>query len=145
MSVVMAAAAAALFTCGTWLLLQRELSRIIIGLGLIGHGANLLLLLSAGRRGGPAFAGESGELADPLPQAFALTAIVITFGVIAFLLALAWRSVELTGDDLVEDDVEDRRIASQRDGSDEEVVDEETFAAELADETRVSVHEEHES
>lgn len=140
----MAAAAASLFSLGTWLLLQRELSRIIIGLGLIGHGANLLLLLSAGRRGGPVFAGADGDLADPLPQAFALTAIVITFGVIAFLLALAWRSVELTGDDLVEDDVEDRRIAAQRDAQDEEVADEEALYADQADETRVSIHEDHE-
>ena len=142
MSVVMAAAAAALFSMGTWLLLQRELSRIIIGLGLIGHGANLLLLLSAGRRGGPVFAGAEGTVADPLPQAFALTAIVITFGVIAFLLALAWRSVELTGNDLVEDDVEDRRIASQGDGHDEEVDDEEALHADQADETRVSIDDE---
>ena len=40
-----------------------------------------------------------------------LTAIVITFGVIAFLLALAYRSWLVTDDDEVEDDVEDRRIA----------------------------------
>jgi multicomponent Na+:H+ antiporter subunit C len=145
MSVVMAAAAAVLFSLGTWLLMQRELSRIIIGLGLLGHGANLLLLLSAGRRGGPAFAGADGSVADPLPQAFALTAIVITFGVIAFLLALAWRSVELTGDDLVEDDVEDRRIASTRDPRDEEVDDEEALFADQRDETRVSTDRELES
>ena len=144
MSVVMAAAAAGLFSLGTWLLLQRELSQIIIGLGLIGHGANLLLLLSGGERGRPVFAGGHGTLADPLPQAFALTAIVITFGVVAFLLALAWRSVELTGNDLVEDDVEDRRIASQRGDHDEEVVDEQALLADQSDETTVSVHEEHE-
>jgi multicomponent Na+:H+ antiporter subunit C len=145
MSIVMAGAAAVLFSLGTWLLMQRELSRIIIGLGLLGHGANLLLLLSAGRRGGPVFAGATGEVADPLPQAFALTAIVITFGVIAFLLALAWRSVELTGDDLVEDDVEDRRIASMRDARDEEVDDEEALFADQRDETRVSTDQEPES
>ena len=51
------------------------------------------------------------ELSDPLPQAFALTAIVISFGLTLFLLALARRQAQLTGDDLVEDDLEDRRIA----------------------------------
>ena len=50
--------------------------------------------------------------ADPLPQAMVLTAIVITFGVTAFLLALAFRSWLLTGEDFVQDDVEDRRIAA---------------------------------
>jgi multicomponent Na+:H+ antiporter subunit C len=53
----------------------------------------------------------SGPASDPLPQALALTAIVITFGVSAFLLALAYRSWLLTRSDEVEDDVEDRRIA----------------------------------
>ncbi|NDH12158.1 MAG: sodium:proton antiporter, partial [Actinobacteria bacterium] len=46
------------------------------------------------------------ELSDPLPQAFALTAIVISFGLTLFLLALARRQAQLTGDDLVEDDLE---------------------------------------
>ena len=50
-------------------------------------------------------------MADPLPQALALTAIVISFGITAFLLALAYRSWVLRSDDEVEDDVEDRRIA----------------------------------
>jgi multicomponent Na+:H+ antiporter subunit C len=142
MSVVLAASAAALFGFGTWLLLQRRLSRLIIGIGLIGHGANLLLLLAAGRRGQAPFVGDDPPLADPLPQALALTAIVITFAVVAFLLAMAWRSMELTGDDLVEDDVEDRRIASQRRAEDAEVADDEVLAAEQANERVVSVDEE---
>ena len=142
MSVVLAFAAAVLFGLGSWLLMQRRLSRIIIGLGLLGHGGNLLLMLSAGRRGEAVFIDGGSDFADPLPQAFALTAIVITFGVIAFLLALAWRSVELTGDDLVEDDREDRRISSRREVVDEEIADEQVLAAEQADETRVARREE---
>ncbi len=51
-----------------------------------------------------------GEMADPLPQAMALTAIVITFALTTFLLALAYRSWTLLGHDEVRDDVEDRRI-----------------------------------
>ena len=53
----------------------------------------------------------AGEVTDPLPQALALTAIVISFGITAFLLALAYRSWVLHRDDEVEDDLEDRRIA----------------------------------
>ena len=49
-------------------------------------------------------------MSDPLPQALVLTAIVITLGTTAFLLALAYRSWQLTGHDEVQDDVEDRAI-----------------------------------
>ena len=92
MTVLLGLTASVLVGIGVYLLLQRRLSRIIIGLGLLGHGANLLLLLS-GDGGLPAFAGstEASAFADPLPQALILTAIVITFGVTAFLLALAYR------------------------------------------------------
>ena len=136
MSLVLAAATALLFSLGTWLLLQRRLSRLIIGLGLMGHGANLLLLLSGRRRGVAPFIGsvDGKPVADPMPQALALTAIVIAFGVSAFLLALAYRSWQLTGDDLVEDDVEDRRIAADRRGAlDEEVADQEALSRSEAD------------
>jgi multicomponent Na+:H+ antiporter subunit C len=113
MTVVLAAAAAALFGCGTYLLLQRQLTRVIIGLALLAHGANLLIVLSAGSRGEPTFIGSGAaeDFLDPLPQAFVLTAIVITFGVTAFLLALAYRSWVLTHDDEVQDDIEDRLVA----------------------------------
>ena len=111
MTVMLAAVAAALFAIGTYLLLQRKLSRIIIGLGLLTHGANVLLI-TAGRRGDPPIigVGRPGAFADPLPQALALTAIVITFGVTALLLALAYRSWVLTRDDEVRDDVADRGV-----------------------------------
>ncbi len=113
MIVVMVLAVAVLYGTGAYLLLQRNLSRIVIGLGLLGHGANLLLLIAGGRAGdAPLVDGSGGPYADPLPQALALTAIVITFGVSAFLLALAYRSWILTRSDEVEDDVEDRRIAA---------------------------------
>ena len=115
MTILFAAAAAALFTLGTYLVLQRKLSRIIIGLGLLTHGANILLITS-GRRGSPPIIGEGdpADFSDPLPQAFALTAIVITFAVTMFLLGLAYRSYQLTRDDEVEDDVGDRAVAAAR-------------------------------
>lgn len=121
MTVLLAVTAGLLCATGTYLVLGRQLSRVVIGIGLIGHGVNILLILSGGDGGDPAFAGGDPEqFADPLPQALVLTAIVITFGVIAFLLSLAFRSWRVTADDEVEDDVEDRRITRR--------------AAELADE-----------
>ena len=53
-------------------------------------------------------------MSDPLPQAMILTAIVITLGMTAFLLAMAYRSWLLVGHDEVQDDVEDRRIVAAR-------------------------------
>lgn len=114
MSWFVAVAAGVLFATGTYLVLQRLLSRIIVGLGLIAHGANLVLLGSGGRPGSPPIIEgptPAGGYSDPLEQALVLTAIVITFGITAFLLALAYRSWTERGSDEVEDDVEDRRIA----------------------------------
>ena len=112
MSVLIAATAASLFAIGTYLVLQRKLSRIIIGLGLLTHGGNLLLITS-GRRGTPPLigAGDPAGFSDPLPQALALTAIVITFAVTTLLLAFAYRSFLLTDDDEVADDVGHRDVA----------------------------------
>ena len=112
MTVLLAAAAATLFAVGTYLVLQRKLSRIIIGLSLLTHGANVLLITS-GRRGDPPLIGrgDAASFSDPLPQALALTAIVITFAVTTLLLALAYRSWLLTHDDEVEDDLGDRAVA----------------------------------
>lgn len=118
MSLLLAIVTAVLFGCGAWLLMQRRLTRIIIGIGLLGHGANLLLITSGRSGAAPIIGSIAGDtptgFADPLPQALALTAIVITFGVTAFLLALGYRSWQLTADDRVEDDVEDRIIARLR-------------------------------
>ena len=121
MTVILAVLVGVLFASGTYLVLQRALTRIVIGIALLSHGANLLLLLAGGRAGAPPFVSEgepprlvsaqgAGGFVDPLPQALALTAIVISFGITAFLVALAYRSWVLTRRDEVEDDVEDRRI-----------------------------------
>src|SRR4051794_22713270 len=126
MTVLLAACAAALFAVGTYLVLQRKLSRTIIGLGLLTHGANLLLL-GSGRRGDPPIIGfgDVSSFSDPLPQALALTAIVISFAVTTLLLALAYRSWMLTHDDEVEDDIGDREVARAR-VLEEEILDQET-------------------
>ena len=121
-SVLMALTAAVLFGIGTYLLLQRKLSRLIIGLGLIGHGANIVFVTTTTRGDAPIVGtGDAADFADPLPQALVLTAIVISFGVTALLLALAYRSWLLTEDDEVADDIEDRSVGG--DGVDIELAD----------------------
>lgn len=109
----MALVLAVLYSAGFYLLMQRSLMRILIGIVIIGHGANLLLQLAGGPPGLPAMLGVSPPelMTDPLPQAMALTAIVITFALTSFLLALAYRSWSMLGDDEVRDDLEDRRIS----------------------------------
>lgn len=121
MSLVLALTFGALYAVGTFVVLQREVSRVVLGLALLGHASVLLLLFAAGPRGRPAFVDASATepAADPLPQALALTAIVITFGVLLLLLALAYRSWQLTGDDVMEDDPEDARIARGRTAEDD--------------------------
>lgn len=112
MTLVLAITAGLLCACGTYLVLGRQLSRVVIGLALFGHGVNMLIVLAGGDGGSPAFVGgDPARFADPLPQALVLTAIVIAFGVVSFLLALAFRRWRVTANDEVEDDIEDRRIA----------------------------------
>lgn len=83
---------AVLVTGGVYLLLQRSMVRIIFGLALISHAANLMLLLAgvSAWRGEPLPDRVDPALAtDPLPHAFVLTAIVIAFAVTVLMLALA--------------------------------------------------------
>lgn len=112
---------------GVVLVLERSLSRIVIGASLITYGVNVLLLMSGGRAGAPPILGQSevSEMADPLPQAMVLTAIVIGLALTAFMLAMAYRSWQLNGNDEVQDDREDRRIAlaAMRDTVAERVTD----------------------
>ncbi|MEX5708232.1 Na(+)/H(+) antiporter subunit C [Parafrankia sp. FMc6] len=107
-----------LYTAGTYLLLQRSLMRVLIGLVLLGHGTNLLLLLVGGESGQPPMVGSARpeDMSDPLPQGMALTSIVITFALTTFLLALAYRAWTLLGDDEVRDDIEDARISRLESG-----------------------------
>ena len=131
MSIVLATAAGVLFGLGTYLVLQRKLSRIIIGLALLSHGANVLLMTSGRTGNAPLIgSGNADDFSDPLPQALALTTIVITFGVTALLLAMAYRSWLLTSDDEVEDDVTDRAVSRGGD-RDKEVEDEVSASATL--------------
>jgi multicomponent Na+:H+ antiporter subunit C len=84
-----------LVAAGVYLILQRGLVRVIIGFVALGHAANIILVAAGGmaQRGAPLLAGadeaDRAQMADPLPQAFVLTAIVITFGITVYLLGLA--------------------------------------------------------
>ncbi|AVT30666.1 Na(+)/H(+) antiporter subunit C [Plantactinospora sp. BC1] len=110
-NLVLALVVGVLFGSGVILLLERSLSQVLIGAILLTNGTNLLLLLG-GRSGEAPILGVTpeAEMSDPLAQAMVLTAIVITLGLTAFLMAMAYRSWQLTGHDEVRDDPEDRRI-----------------------------------
>src|SRR5690606_36964276 len=100
-----------LFAAGVSLLLERSLTRVLMGVLLLRNGVNLLILAGGHSGVAPIVGAEpDSPMSDPLPQAMILTAIVITLGMAAFLLTLAYRSWQLLGHDEVQDDVEDRRI-----------------------------------
>ncbi|AKM20200.1 Na(+)/H(+) antiporter subunit C [Geobacillus stearothermophilus] len=104
MEVVMIIVIGCLFAGATYLMLSKSLLRIIIGTGLLSHGAHLLLLTMGGlKKGAPPLLDVQAEhYVDPVPQALILTAIVISFGVTAFLLVLAYRSYQEIGTDNIE-------------------------------------------
>jgi len=104
MELLMAILIGVLFAAGTYCLMRRSIVKLVIGVILISQGANLLVFTSGGLLAGrPAIvaAGErvpEAPFGDPLPQAMVLTAIVIGFGLTAFLLALVCRAHESVGD-----------------------------------------------
>lgn len=106
-----------LISAGVYLLLERNLTRMLLGLLLFGNGVNLLILTVAGSSGNPPIRGRtsSGETttADPLAQGMILTAIVISMGVAAFVLALTYRSYRLSRAEEVANDPEDTRVSEQ--------------------------------
>lgn len=111
-NIVLALVAGVLVACGIYLLSERPLSRILMGVILVSNGVNILFLIAGGPSALPAFigGGDPSAMTDPLPQAMVLTAIVITMGVSAFVMTMAYRSFQLSGHDEVRDDVEDTRI-----------------------------------
>lgn len=105
-----------LYAVGIYLLLERSLTRVLMGLMLLANGTNILLLTTGGYAGLAPLFGKSvpaESYNDPLPQALILTSIVISFAVTAFMLGIIYRTWVLARQDDVEDDVEDRRVANQ--------------------------------
>ncbi|GAB88255.1 Na(+)/H(+) antiporter subunit C [Gordonia rhizosphera] len=134
-----------LAACGAYLLMERSLIRMLLGLLLCGNAINLLILVVSGPIGNPPILGRTAEAraadADSLAQAMVLTAIVITMGVAAFVLSLVYRLFVINrDDDDVEDDTEDVKIlgsslqdAPDRDRSDDPVTLADTTAGDLFD------------
>jgi multicomponent Na+:H+ antiporter subunit C len=111
----------------------------VLGLTMLTNATNVLLLATGGYQGlAPLFGAEipPEDYNDPLPQAFILTSIVISFSVTAFMLGIIYRSWVLGRQDEVQDDIEDRRVASQSsyDAEDDADVPEDTTEFTPADE-----------
>jgi multicomponent Na+:H+ antiporter subunit C len=105
MEILLAFVVGALYAGGLYMIMRRSIVKLIIGLGLLGHAANLLIF-TVGRvtPGSPPVISEGSEVltppfADPLPQALILTAIVIGFGVQAFATVLVKRTYQTVGTD----------------------------------------------
>jgi len=109
MEVVLALVIGTLYGGGLYLMMRRNLIQLIIGLGLLSHGANLLIFTAGGLRKGGAPILAEGENAfatlpaDPLPQALILTAIVISCAVTALALLLSLRTYQTVGTDDVDE------------------------------------------
>jgi multicomponent Na+:H+ antiporter subunit C len=107
--VLLALVAGVLYTAGIYLMLRRRLAQLIIGLGLLSNGTNLLIFTAGGlTRAHPPVVPPGAErlvapYADPVPQALVLTAIVIGFGLLAFALVLADRVHDMLGTDDVDE------------------------------------------
>lgn len=93
-----------LYACGVYLVLRRSIVKVILGVFVLSNATNLIIFLSGGiTRGGAAFIPEGAEtvdpatISDPLPQALILTAIVISLGISAYILALKYRYFDVTG------------------------------------------------
>lgn len=99
METFMIIVAGVLFTVGTYMLLSKNLLRIIFGTALFSHAAHLMLLALSGLKRGaaPLLGEEAASYTDPIPQALILTSIVITFALTAFVLVLGYRTYVETG------------------------------------------------
>lgn len=121
-NLVLALTIGALFATGVYLMLSRNLIRVILGFLLAGHSINLLLL-TTGVGGVPPIVGEAegGEqMADPIPQALILTSIVISLALSTFLFAMAYRNYRNLRDPEIEDELEPDEFADAEAGAGEE-------------------------
>jgi multicomponent Na+:H+ antiporter subunit C len=104
----------ALYACAIYLILERSLTRVLLGLMLLANATNLLILATGGYAGlAPMFSKDIDprDYNDPLPQALILTSIVISFAVTAFMLGIIYRTWVLARQDEILDDAEDLRVA----------------------------------
>ena len=111
-SLTLVVVAGFLVATGVYLLLERALTRVLLGIVLVSNGVATLYLVASGPAKGAPLVGSrpSWEMTDPRPQAMVLTAIVIALASMAFVLSLAYRQWRVTGSDDVPDDAEDELI-----------------------------------
>lgn len=115
MFVIMALLVGVLYAAAFYLLLARSMIKLIFGLLLLGHAANLLIFAAGGLvRSSPPIVPRDADsppagCADPIPQALILTAIVISFAVLAFAAMLVKRAYVESGTD----DSEEMRTTEQ--------------------------------
>lgn len=110
-SLAVLALVAVLYAAGIYLLLDRSLTRVLLGVLVLGNATNVLVVAAGGPPGAAPFVGRSaGPQSDPLVQALVLTAVVITLGVAALVLSLIHRSWTLEREDDLTEDPEDRSI-----------------------------------
>lgn len=106
---MLAIAIGVLYATGLYMMMRRSIVKLVLGLVLIGHAANLLIFTSGrvSREGTPVIPEEAkaltGQFPDPLPQALILTAIVIGFGVQAFAIVLLKRAYQAVKSDDMDD------------------------------------------
>lgn len=109
MQTVLAILVGSLYAAGLYMMMRRSIVKLLIGLALLSHAANLLIFTASGlTRATPPLVAEGAtapplDAADPLPQALILTAIVIGFGVLAFTIVLAHRVHQSVGTDDLDD------------------------------------------
>ncbi len=109
MELLLAVTIGTVYAAAFYLLLRRGVVKLVLGIALLSQAVNLLLFAAGGLREGavPFIAADETTLAatsaDPLPQALILTAIVISFGVLAFTLAMVHRADQSTGTDDLDD------------------------------------------
>lgn len=101
MEPIMAVVIGVIYATAIYMMLRRSIVKLVIGLILISNAANLLIFTTAGlTRGSPPLIPMDGSalpdvIADPLPQALVLTAIVIAFGVLSFAVVLIRRATQI--------------------------------------------------
>lgn len=106
MSFALALSIGVIYAAGLYMMLRRSIVKLLIGLALMGHGSNMLIFTTAGLlRDSPPLV-RPGETTldtvhtDPLPPALILTAIVISFAIVAYAAVLVKRVSGVAGDDL---------------------------------------------
>lgn len=147
MQVILAILVGGLYAIAIYLMLRRSITRLILGLALLTNATNIMIFTVGGlTRAIPPLigAGEyrpSAATADPVPQALILTAIVIGFGVLAFMMVLVYRTSQLeTVDDLDDTRATDALVVSEKSDL-VEVYDEEEESHPVEDEATIEAED----